>query len=260
MIEGVPVEVKFGTRTDTLFVHPDGVIVGNSTKLQLQFEQATRARNRVEQIRKKLAGGEFSRDQWEEAQRKLDEQLEEGMSKLDARLTNSEISQKEFDDTKKANELFYRKQVDFLLNQRDGEPVSLEENDKLQLEVEGWEQRASFKPFAVPMLKSCLLDWTVEAAGEDGRGNGEPLGLTFDSLQSLPEDWIIVAFIAVNNYYKEDEEKEKKHTEKPADSLLMSKPDKDTSLTISGSTELPELTGSDLRKLGNGENASLNAP
>jgi hypothetical protein len=259
-MQGTPVEVKFGTKTNTLYVHPDGVIVGNSTQLQLQFERAQRARKRVEQIRRKLAGGEMSGEQWQEAQRKLDEQMKEGMDNLDAKLAGGEIEKKEFDDTKRSNEIFYRTQVDFLLNQRDGEPVSLDEEDKLSSELEVWLQRASFKPFAVPMLKSCLLSWTLNKADENGRATDEPLPLTYDDLNSLPEDFIIVAFMAVNNHYKEDEAEEKKPTETLQLLSVTTTAHSAESLNGFRSLELPEPTELTPARSQSGDSESLAAP
>jgi hypothetical protein len=259
-MQGIPVEIKFGTKTDTLFIHPDGMIVGNSTQLQLQFERTRRAAKNVDRIRKKLLGGQLSRDEWEEAQRKLDEQMAEGMTKLDERLTSGEINQKEFDETKRTNDLIYRQQVDSLLNQRDGEMISLDEEDKLSLELEEWLKRATVKPFAVPMLKSCVLDWTLEATGEDGRTNGEKLAVSFESLQSLPEDFLIVAFTKVFNRYSEDAEQEKKPTENLQLPSVTKKANSDESLNGFRSLELPEATDLTRTGLQSGDNESSTVP
>jgi hypothetical protein len=206
-VEGIPIEVKFGTETDILYINPEGAFVNDSTRMSLDVERVTRAEKRVKQLRKKLHSGTASPDEYEEALAKLDEQMKEGVKVLDEQKMEGKISQKDYNEAMKANEVLYREEVDFLLNKRDGEPLSLEETDRLEFELDEWMKRVSIKPVAVPIMRSCLVDWTLE--GDDG----EKLPITFDTLSSLPEDFMKLAFMKIFNHYQEEQKAEKKSSE-----------------------------------------------
>jgi hypothetical protein len=196
-IQGVPIEVKFGKKIDTLWIHPDGAISGDAIGAQMRVEKMQAAAKRLAQVTRKLNAGTIDHEAYEEGKAKLDAAYEDAKKELTK------------PDDLRQLESQYKSSCAALLEARDGVPLDADEFEKLGEEQEKWKRLASIKPFAVPYLRSCVLSWTILKA----EGDAEPMPITIDNLNSLGEDWLLVAFMRVSSHYEKEKDAEKKLNE-----------------------------------------------
>jgi hypothetical protein len=195
--QGVPIEIKFGSKTDTIYLHPDGAILGDTLGMQVKVEAMQRASKRFQQCERLVNAGTIDKEEYDEQLAALDAAKEKALAEAkDA-------------DGRNAIESQYRTAAASLLNARDGEPLPFEEYEKKERELDRWRMLASVKPVAVPFLRSCIIKWTLT----DGQA---PLPITTDSLNSLTDDWLMVAFTKASAHYQKDQLAEKKSLETSA--------------------------------------------
>lgn len=250
-IEGVKRVVVFNKETDdtlTLFLHPDGARNSDMVPLAAKLDRVRRAANHVERIATRLSSGTISAESYLSMQADLDAEKE------------AEVKKAGSDAEKiKQIEATYRNQSAYLINARDGQPVTPEEDERLTAEQEQWVKAASVKPFAVPYLHSVILSWDYyedEAAKENGDA---PLPVTLDNLNEISESRIKAIFEDVLEFYGEQREAEKKSTDKSESPSVTVKESVEPSLNGFRSLELPDLMESDPVRLPDGENESLHA-
>jgi hypothetical protein len=246
-VQGVPIEVDFGRSITTFFIHPDGALNEDSIETSLKIENMQTAARMLAKIQKQMKAGRLDEEEYQAELEKLNRQKEEAIAKL---------NQPDNDTTLEDIETQYKAACDLLLNARDGKAVSFEEYERLEKESAQWYKKTLYKPFAVPYLRSCVLDWTLYETDEDETADNR-LPVTIDNLNKLSEDQIKLAFVKISTYYRKDEEKEKKPIEiSPSPSPTTTEQSAESRNGFR-SLELPEPTELTLTRLPDGDNESL---
>jgi hypothetical protein len=268
-VVGIPIEVDFGRSKVTFFIHPDGPLNEDSIETSLKIEAMQRAARKFAKIQKQLNAGTLDDEEYQVELEKLNKQKGEAVAKIgepDNETTLADIEEQ------------YKAAVDSLLNARDGEAVSIEEYNRLETLSAQWYKKTLYKPFAVPFLRSCVLDWdltfdedslkiltpdtllrigAVDAMGLPTDVVEGKLPVTHDTLDLLSEDQLKLAFVKISTYYGKQKKEEKKSIGNLTDTSQSQRQESAESLNGFRSIESPELTELSQARLLNGE--SLNS-
>jgi hypothetical protein len=188
--------------------------------MQVKVEAMQRASKRFQQCERLVNAGTIDEEEYEEQRAALDVAKEKALSELREKAALSDAIEDDKEraaakagekEEQKAIESQYRTAAASLLNARDGEPLPFEQYEAKEKELEHWRRLASVKPVAVPFLRSCIVKWTLME--DDGE---TPLPITTDSLNSLTDDWLMVAFTKASAHYQKDQLAEKKSSENSA--------------------------------------------
>lgn len=251
--QGVPLEIKFTRETIVFYLHPDGANPTDSVAMRLKVEHMQRAALRLMKVEKQLNAGTIDDEKYVEEIEGIDNQKAELLKSLGERRDKQELTAKEYDDAVLSIEKDYKQNCVALLNARDGQPCSIEDNERLEKEADYWQEKANLRPIAVPYLRSCVIDWNRTSE------SGEKIPLTFDTLNQLTEDQLKLTALKVKAFYDKDAVKEKKPTENSESPLVTTKENLEQSLNGFRSIELQEPTELTPMKLPDGDSENLTA-